>query len=479
MIGGSPWLWLWQALACVLAAMLVALLAPLLHRVLRLSHASHRFWLGAWALAVLPMPAALVLRWLAPVKLSVTLPLLRPIEVFAADAAAAVPAGASAGSVLSLGSVLVFAYAGGVLAGGIGWSMGLQRLRRLLRTVRPIASEQMPGPATRKQCRVLSAAGIRVLVAVAAPGPFALGWPCRRIVVPQALLQALGDEPLRLVLRHEAAHLRRNDPLWALLLRLGGLLLWFNPFLRPLARRAQLAAELACDAEALAADTHLRRTYARAYVEVLRLSIRSSSSGTVPSPGVAFSPHHQGSHRMRIDHIVHGDPNARRRPFVAAAVAAIALAAGGGLTAVQAAAASGPAVVFSGPILQGWISSAFGATSESADARHHNGIDLAAAHGTPVHAPAAGTVLVAEQRYQAAPSYGTVVVLDHGDGWQTLYAHLGSMEVEAGDQVASGDAIGRIGVSGKSTGPHVHVEVRHNGQRVDPASVIGTPVATR
>ena len=67
------------------------------------------------------------------------------------------------------------------------------------------------------------------------------------------------------------------------------------------------------------------------------------------------------------------------------------------------------------------------------------------------------------------PSAGTVIVLDHGDGMQTFYSHLGTLEVEPGQQVARGEIIATVGSTGKSTGPHVHFEVRKDGERKDPA----------
>jgi murein DD-endopeptidase MepM/ murein hydrolase activator NlpD len=301
-------------------------------------------------------------------------------------------------------------------------------------------------------------------------------WPRPLIALPRTLLARLTDGQLRLVLRHEAAHLARNDPHWALLLRAVGLLLWFNPLLRPLARRVQLASELACDALALGAEKNMRRAYAEAYLETLRLSM----ARTLPCPATAFSPQDQGSHKMRIGHIVHGDPHARTRPLLALALGALALGLGGGLVAVQAStpAAAAP-VAFTGPIIEGRISSAFGKMRPSVGPRAHNGVDLSAARGTPVHAPADGTVQVATENYLPQPNYGTVVILDHGNGWQSVYAHLDSLDVAAGDRIAVGERIGSLGSTGKATGPHVHVEVLRDGQRVDPATVIETLVAAR
>jgi murein DD-endopeptidase MepM/ murein hydrolase activator NlpD len=183
---------------------------------------------------------------------------------------------------------------------------------------------------------------------------------------------------------------------------------------------------------------------------------------------------------MRITHIVHGDPHARKRPLLFAMLGGIALTLGAALVTAQATTRTTThPVEFNGPIIDGSISSHYGQVRTGISERAHNGIDLKARRGTAVNAPAAGTVSAATTRYQDQPRYGTVIVLDHGDGWQTLYAHLDSFDVAVGDRVVSGQRIGRVGSTGQATGSHVHVEVFHEGARVDPASVISNLVAAK
>lgn len=96
--------------------------------------------------------------------------------------------------------------------------------------------------------------------------------------------------------------------------------------------------------------------------------------------------------------------------------------------------------------------------------RQHNGVDLAGATGTPVYATADG--IVGKAKYWG--SYGNYVQIEHGGELQTRYAHLSGYAVRAGDQVRKGQLIGYIGSTGRSTGPHLHYEVRLAGQPVDP-----------
>lgn len=97
-------------------------------------------------------------------------------------------------------------------------------------------------------------------------------------------------------------------------------------------------------------------------------------------------------------------------------------------------------------------------------ARFHRGTDLRVAYGSEVKALVGGTISFAGER----PGYGTTVVVDHGEGRQSLYAHLSSIAVQPGDLVVAGQEIARSGRSGRATGPHLHVEAREHGRAVDP-----------
>jgi len=96
--------------------------------------------------------------------------------------------------------------------------------------------------------------------------------------------------------------------------------------------------------------------------------------------------------------------------------------------------------------------------------RRHTGIDLAAPTGTPVYATADGVV----GRADWYSSYGLYISIDHGASMETRYAHLSRLAVAAGDNVKKGDLIGYVGSTGRSTGPHLHYEVRIDGLAVNP-----------
>lgn len=121
--------------------------------------------------------------------------------------------------------------------------------------------------------------------------------------------------------------------------------------------------------------------------------------------------------------------------------------------------------------IQGRVTSDFGMRVHPVlgDLRMHNGIDLAGAIGDPIAAAADGVVRFAGTK----GGYGKVLYIDHADGTQTRYAHCDALDVQEGDTVARGQRIGTVGNTGRSTGPHLHFEVRKDGHAVDPAPYLG------
>ena len=138
----------------------------------------------------------------------------------------------------------------------------------------------------------------------------------------------------------------------------------------------------------------------------------------------------------------------------------------------------GPAAgggAFTNPLPGAVLTQAFGPTDLPFEppfagfAHFHTGIDIATVAGTPVLAASAGTVLLAGYN---PGGYGNYVVVAHAGGLDTLYGHLDSIAVRQGQTVERGQPVGAEGSSGNSTGPHLHFEVRHAGQPVDPATYI-------
>lgn len=119
----------------------------------------------------------------------------------------------------------------------------------------------------------------------------------------------------------------------------------------------------------------------------------------------------------------------------------------------------------------GKVTSRYGLRYDPIDGRlrHHNGVDIAVPEGSPVRTAAEGKVVFSGQ----LPGYGNTVVVEHGDGLTSLYAHNSVNLVKTGDVVDKNSILALSGSSGRSTGPHLHFEVRRNGVVVDPMGLIG------
>lgn len=119
------------------------------------------------------------------------------------------------------------------------------------------------------------------------------------------------------------------------------------------------------------------------------------------------------------------------------------------------------------PVTSGFVGSGFGSRLDpfSGQMAMHAGLDFAAPVGTPILAAAGGVVSVSEYN----PAYGNMIIVDHGNGLQTLYAHASKLQARAGEIVRKGQQIAQVGSTGRSTGAHLHFEVHVNGTPQNPA----------
>ena len=118
------------------------------------------------------------------------------------------------------------------------------------------------------------------------------------------------------------------------------------------------------------------------------------------------------------------------------------------------------------PVWTYWLTSPFGKRSDPFNTKSsvHKGVDLASNKGNKIKTMADGRVVVAG----VMNGYGKIVEIDHGNGFKTKYAHMNAIYVNKGDRVAQGQAIGEVGTTGRSTGPHLHYEILYEGVNVDP-----------
>lgn len=294
------------------------------------------------------------------------------------------------------------------------------------------------------------------------------------VLMPETLLDRVSEHDVTLMVAHEMAHIKRGDTTLFAFCTGVKALFWFNPFMQRIAAQANLAAEQAADALVIARGAE-RKHYARCFVQGLRFAAgaRFTERELVPS----FTPFDRHSRRERLDAILSGrGPSGltmRTRLGIAASMAAAA-----GLAFAQAALAVAPKpheTLTQAPV-EGTVTKSFTQRSVQLDAKktkEHMGVDIVATRGDIVRAAGDGKVVEATKRYRGQTAWGKVVVIDHGHGLVTRYAHLDGYVVNKGEVVKAGDPIGAVGSTGRTGGKaHLHFEVIQDGSPVDPLPVI-------
>ncbi len=328
------------------------------------------------------------------------------------------------------------------------------------------------------------AGDIQVYSSSCAQTPFAwtpFGQPrLSRIIIPEGYFESFSKTELCQIARHEQAHIKRRDDEMGLILRIIVAALWLSPFAHVTFARWVQACELQCDAMVLNGQSNeMRSTYAQTLLKALHIT----ANRVRQYPAATFSTHRLRNEKMRITHVMAGiAPVIKRRrdaAILALTATGLSLTGGFGFAGLANADPIGKTAPVSktitiGEMVTGRLTAPFGKSFDpfrDGSTRVHQGIDIAAPIGTPIRAPADGVIVEATDLYQGQSSYGKVVVLGTAPNTTTLFSHLNAYTVEAGQQVKKGEIIAEVGNTGKSTGPHVHIETYVGGERTDPATV--------
>lgn len=313
---------------------------------------------------------------------------------------------------------------------------------------------------------------IRVCQGNTSHSAFVFGWSQPILFLP-TYLSSLPQVQQQLLIEHELTHIRRGDHKLLLVLRLYRCLFWFNPFLHYFEQRFVQSMELNCDKQVLSQNPQQLKQYANALVNSLKLS-KAQSQLTDTGLTAAFTQHSANGQvwSQRLDNIL-TQHNLKKDKYMKVILSSACLLSALLVMGVQATQAQHtPDVLthkaFSMPVEGARISAKFGATGRIWGKNTHKGIDFAVAKGTAVMANMTGTVIIADDT-SLHKNYGKVVLLQHADNSQSLYAHLDSLGVSAGQQVLAGQQIGKVGTTGRSSGPHLHFELLVDGKRVDPS----------
>ena len=297
------------------------------------------------------------------------------------------------------------------------------------------------------------------------------------IIIPEKFTAQLTPAEISLIINHECGHIDRRDDEVGLVLRVLKIVFWPSvPFAWMFANWCQ-ACEVQCDRAVTIGGTHQMR---EAYAHVLLKALHITANRVLSYPAASFSTNRLRKEKMRITHIMSGNVASFKQAAhrYSLLVAASCLTVLGAVTYAQTATAdeqtSQANSVTMGGMITGRVTSRFGPAKDpfnEGKPRNHKGIDIGAPNGTPIYAPANGVILSATNIYQNKPNYGYVIVIETKGGVQTLLSHLGSYDVKAGQVVRKGEKLAEIGVTGKTTGPHVHIETRREGTLVDPETV--------
>ncbi len=321
---------------------------------------------------------------------------------------------------------------------------------------------------------------VRVLSSNARTSPFTTGVIRPVIFLPQSVLA--DSSCLEPVIAHEMAHVARLDALWLGLQHLIHSVYFFHPLVWISGARLSEEREQLADATAVAAGRLAARDYVGGLLNVLRLDLQGAGAPTMSAKKRRIG--------VRIQKIL--DREGGRPRVVAAVLGAFVLGVfllplgQGGATVApddgeQGMQTSSPAqlknqMTMINPLPDGRVTQTFGPGKRDPftgkEGVFHRGIDIGAKTGTPVVAPAGGVIRVATEAYEESPAAGTVIIIDHGQGLTTMYSHLGSLAVDAGQRVSQREVIATVGSTGKSTGPHLHFEVRDDGENRNPADFV-------
>ena len=290
---------------------------------------------------------------------------------------------------------------------------------------------------------------------------FAMGIFKPIVALPNYFL-SLPQDQQNILLEHESMHIKLGDTIAVIFWRVLCAACWFNPFLRKLEAGINQSFELRCDERTIQKRQCSPIEYAQALLNCLRLGANTETIGL----SLGFSEHKLSfrDYKKRLKSIVAGPSHSN---LLRTSLLLIALAASVFGISSACAAMSGSQETWVRPVAQFNISSEFGNIASIRGNKSHRGIDLVGPIGTPVYASASGKVMIADD-ISLAKAYGKVVVLQHPQEWQSMYAHLSQVSVKPGQYVLQGDIIGLIGQSGKVTGPHLHFELAHQQKPVDP-----------
>lgn len=314
--------------------------------------------------------------------------------------------------------------------------------------------------------------------------PFTSGIWKPVIFIPQKAIESWNEFLIEPIIAHEMAHIKRWDNLWMKLLSLLQIVYFFNPMVWFLNSQISLSRECDCDSRVLAKKNISRSNYGNGIMAILKLNLFSAEEIKV-LPGF-------GSQRKKLVYRINnlrGDSFMGKYQslllysiFILVGIFLLPMAGtvlqkqeipNGMANAAEISVQTneGEKIDLDMPIKQGRVTTPFGKFINPFTKKEafHKGIDVAAPKGTEVCAAANGNVKTAvPEVIKDNKGPGKHIIIQHENGFETFYSHLDELLVQEGQTVRAGDVIARVGNTGKSTGPHLHFEIRKDGKSQNP-----------
>lgn len=286
----------------------------------------------------------------------------------------------------------------------------------------------------------------------------------RPVIILPIAYRNLSLAKLDIIIGHECVHIKRYDNAQLMLQYFIGSFYFFNPMIWLSNRYLQLSREQICDTTVIQKSNVPGFYYGNVLLDSLF------------QPGITgiYSGFNLQQYLIKQRLLtLNRSRSMNRISFILIILSSLALSGfsldnkGSGTTTQK---NVEPKNEFTQPIRQGRISSVFGERMHPIlkIKKMHNGIDIAAPTGTPIYAAADGLISFAEKK----GGYGKLIIIEHADGFRTLYGQLSEIKVARHDQVQQGQLIGLVGSSGMSTAPHLHFEIRQNDKPLNPQDFI-------
>ncbi|WP_440055927.1 peptidoglycan DD-metalloendopeptidase family protein [Pseudoalteromonas sp. T1lg65] len=300
--------------------------------------------------------------------------------------------------------------------------------------------------------------------------PFVYGLINPRIYLPRDF-RSLAKAEQEVLLLHELTHIRQKDHIAVFIWRLVTILAWFNPFIAKMEAQFVRAMEYRCDSLTVATHQLDPLVYVRSMLNSLKRSIAQSQSSPVTtsftSSEMSLADYKRRFSMIATESTLIGNKNQLVGKLFMSTALVTSLLVQFYISNLAYSTETGWHV----PVKTLKVNANFGHVSSFRNNRPHGGTDFHGHIGDPVLAIQTGRVAVADS--QTLPeNYGNVVVINHANGYQSVYAHLDEVFVEQGQKVFNGEQIGTVGESGRVTGPHLHLEILHNEKRLDPMSLL-------